>query len=191
MSFSKPLSDFWAWYKKSLKENPIETKALTSATLSFLGNVVAQKVIERRPLDLQRTIKFASWGMVMSPIVHFWYMFLEKTFRGKNNTNIPKLLLDQFAFSPLLNMLFFTFMAILDGQPSRAPTDIKNTLWPALKASWKYWPLVQYINFTFVPVPLRNLFGSLAAFLWNIYFAVLTQRAKQQITIPIKVIVRK
>ena len=155
MSLSKAVDDFWEWYKQSLKEHPIQTRVITfpittpfssrvaqvvtSASLSFLGDLIAQKVIAKQPFVIQRSAKFTAWGGIVSTLVFFWYTFLEKTFRGTKNAMIYKvlimppfhhhsnplqLLLDQLVWSPLLACLFFTYAATLDGSPAKAQVQI-------------------------------------------------------------------
>jgi hypothetical protein len=38
-----------------------------------------------------------------------------------------------------------------------------------LLAQYKVWPAVNWINFTYVPEPLRVLFSTVVALFWNIY----------------------
>eukprot|EP01112_Ceratiomyxa_fruticulosa_P020445 TRINITY_DN695_c0_g1_i1.p1 TRINITY_DN695_c0_g1~~TRINITY_DN695_c0_g1_i1.p1 ORF type:complete len:193 (+),score=49.19 TRINITY_DN695_c0_g1_i1:99-677(+) len=191
MSNSKPhnpssLQVFGEWYLGSLKKNPIRTKALTSAILSFLSNVIAQKFIEkRRGLDYARLIRFTVFALLSSPVTHKWYELCDSIFRGrKSSTQVyERLALDQLLFAPFINVYFFTVMCILGGNPSSAPAVVRSQLWPTLKASWKVWPLAQFINFNFVPPQLRVLFGNFVAFFWSMYLSSLSSKtATKKIT---------
>eukprot|EP01113_Clastostelium_recurvatum_P007775 TRINITY_DN13634_c0_g1_i1.p1 TRINITY_DN13634_c0_g1~~TRINITY_DN13634_c0_g1_i1.p1 ORF type:complete len:186 (+),score=46.48 TRINITY_DN13634_c0_g1_i1:46-603(+) len=182
MSHSKPSSaqSLWAWYLRSLKEKPVVTKALTSATMSLLSNLVAQKLLERRrTLDLPRLAKFSLFGLISSPITHIWYEVCDRLFRprAKSPTAVyERLLLDQLLYAPFINIVFYTFMSIMNGRPGDAPSTIRSQLWPTLTASWKVWPLAQLINFSFVPAHLRVLFGNFIGFLWGMYLALISQK---------------
>jgi len=53
MALSKPsaqsyLLKLWLAYEASLEKAPIRTKALTSAALSALGDIVSQKLLEKK-----------------------------------------------------------------------------------------------------------------------------------------------
>jgi len=51
MALSKPANlvlTLWTAYEHSLTTSPIRTKALTSATLSALGDLVSQKLLEKK-----------------------------------------------------------------------------------------------------------------------------------------------
>ncbi|GAM25535.1 hypothetical protein SAMD00019534_087100 [Acytostelium subglobosum LB1] len=183
MSNSKPssvINEFTAWYMKRLRTNPISTKALTSATLSFTSNVLAQRVIEGKKIDWSRVIKFTIWGLLASPVGHFWHIFLERLFRNvkEKYQAIGKLVVDQLIFAPFINILFYTVLSLLDGKPGAILIKLYFDLIPTLMASWKVWPLAQFINFKFVPPHLRVLFGNLVGFAWSIYLTIISAKKK-------------
>lgn len=72
----------WDWYLTQLRMSPIFTKTITAAVLSALGNFIAQKVVERKALDLRRLVKFSTAGAFLTPLGHYWFNFLEKIFKG-------------------------------------------------------------------------------------------------------------
>ncbi|KAF2076743.1 hypothetical protein CYY_001932 [Polysphondylium violaceum] len=184
MSNSKPANlkeCFTNWYMKQLKAKPIQTKALTSATLSFASSVLAQKLIERKKIDWSSVIKFTIWGLISSPLSHFWHMILERTFKNvKDKYQVwGKLLADQLIFAPFINIAFYTVLSILDNRafkPKSILIKLYFDLFPTLKASWKVWPLAQFVNFKFVPAQLRVLFGNFVGFCWGMYLAILSTK---------------
>ena len=62
-------------------------------------------------------------------------------------------------------------MPILQGHPENVQSSIKTNLWPTLKMSWRVWPIAQLINFAFVPLHFRVLFGNVVRFFWTIYLS--------------------
>jgi hypothetical protein len=46
-------------------------------------------------------------------------------------------------------------------------TDIAAVVW----TQYKVWPVVDWINFTYVPEPLRVLFCSAVTLFWNVYIS--------------------
>ncbi|EGG14870.1 pmp22 family protein [Cavenderia fasciculata] len=181
MSNSKPttiVDAFTSWYMKRLKSNPIQTKALTSATLSLASNVIAQGLIERRKIDWSRVIKFTIWGSISSPLVHFWHIILDRLFRNVKSQYAAwgKLIVDQLIFAPFINICFYVALALLDRKPNSILIKLYLDLWPTLLASWKVWPIAQFINFSFVPAQLRVLFGNFVGFMWSIYLTILTSK---------------
>jgi len=54
-------------------------------------------------------------------------------------------------------------------------------LLPQLKNHWRYWPIVQIINFTYVPPQLRVLFSNFAGLFWNIFISLKNNRKSKQV----------
>lgn len=164
-----------------LRKNPILTKALTSAVMSGLGNVAAQAVVARkglRDLDLKQVGRFAALGLLLSPISHYKFLWLEGWFRfvrGKKAV-YAKLAVDQLVFGPLLNVLFYVLMAVLEGRPSASVSLVKANFWPTTINSWKLWPAANWISFNYVPLELRVLFVNVVAFFWVIILSAIASR---------------
>jgi hypothetical protein len=126
------------------------------------------------PFDFERTVRFMSYGFIMSPLQLRWFKFLSSTFpMAKTSTWLPALKrvsFDQFLFAPagkiatkhhcccsrwhLLGLAcFFTFMTVAEGGGKRAvQRKFQDIYVPALKANWLVWPTVQLINFRVMPI---------------------------------------
>lgn len=138
--------------------------------ISLAGDVVAQKIVEKKEnWDVVRSARFAAIGGCLSPLIHFWYIFVDKFLAGK--PKLVVLLADQVGFSTVLTVLFFALMGISTGNVSSIPSTVVSQLPGTMLSSWKLWPLAQYINFNFVPSNLRVLFGNVVGFFWSIYLS--------------------
>jgi hypothetical protein len=109
------------------------------------------------PFDFERTIRFMSYGFIMSPLQHRWFKFLSATFpMSKTSTWLPALkrvAFDQFLFAPAGLACFFTFMTVAEGGGKRAvQKKFQDIYVPALKANWLVWPTVQIVNFRIMPI---------------------------------------
>jgi len=180
MAHSKNVRDskimaLWSAYEVALHTSPIKTKALTSGVISAFSDVVAQKMLEKREkLDYRRLLNFFFIGLIISPICHYWYSFLEILFQGNTSrlANILRLITDQLLFDPFLTITFFFLNAILNKKPFREATEeIRAKFWDSQIMSWRVWPAVQYVNFNYIPEKFRVLFANLAGFFWGIYMA--------------------
>lgn len=59
-------------YKASLRSHPLQTKAVTAATIAALSDVIAQH-LSRAPYSLRRTLLLALLGLLWGgPSVHLW-----------------------------------------------------------------------------------------------------------------------
>jgi len=162
-----------------LKYAPIPTKALTSAAISYSGSVITQKVFEKQPyMNNRRALKFVAYSLLLTPISHFWYMFLDAVFpknpADKNSmvdsSALKKLAMDELLYDPFCIVFFYVIVGLLEGQNfGQIKQKLGREYWATQKASWAIWPIVQLINFSVVPGNLRILFINFIGFWWSIF----------------------
>jgi protein Mpv17 len=81
---------------------------------------------------------------------------LEKYVVIKKSANlqmVARVAFDQLAFAPVGIAAFFSAMTLMEGGDVKK--KLESTWWDALKANWNIWPVVQVINFRFVPLAMR------------------------------------
>ncbi|KAH4039892.1 hypothetical protein HBI67_083770 [Parastagonospora nodorum] len=135
------------------------------------------------PFDFERTVRFMSYGFIMSPLQHRWFKFMASTFpMSKTSTWLPALkrvALDQFLFAPAGLACFFTFMTVAEGGGKRAvQRKFQDIYVPALKANWLVWPAVQIVNFRVMPIQYQIPFVSTVGIAWTAYLS-LTNSAEE------------
>uniref|UniRef100_A0A7N0THS7 Uncharacterized protein n=1 Tax=Kalanchoe fedtschenkoi TaxID=63787 RepID=A0A7N0THS7_KALFE len=172
---------FLSWYLGLLKTNPVLTKALTSASLTLIGDLICQVVIDQVPsLDLNRTFVFTFLGMALvGPTLHFWYLYLSKlvTVPGVSGT-LLRLLLDQFVFAPTFIGVFLTALVTMEGRPSQVVPRLKQEWWSSVIANWQLWIPFQFLNFRFVPQQFQVLAANVVSLVWNV---ILSFKAHKEI----------
>jgi hypothetical protein len=81
----------FAAYNAALQQHPLLVKAITTAILSAIGNVICQVFIEKKSdLDWRRINTFTVLGLLwVAPCLHFWYGSLNKivTLQGNAGEN--------------------------------------------------------------------------------------------------------
>lgn len=113
------------------------------------------------PFDFERTIRFMSYGFLMSPIQHRWFGFLSSTFPITKIGSpwvpaLKRVAFDQLIFAPAGLAAFFTYMTIAEGGGRRAvQRKFQDVYIPALKANFLIWPTVQIINFRIMPIQFQ------------------------------------
>jgi hypothetical protein len=182
-------------YQNSLKENPLETKMITSCIISILGEIIGSYIKQNRYRDLmaanrnnsrytlakmppiidfKRIAIFGTYGLAITgPIFHWWYGFLERTVRGwdiTGNLNVlTKIALDRLILTPPFLLLTLVYMQFLQTfSVAKTSAAVKNIYASALYLNWRVWTPAQAVNFKFVPLEYRVLFGNLVALWWNI-----------------------
>lgn len=111
--------------------------------------------------------RYIVYGYFMAgPILHGWYAWLDKVYKGTaTKTIIKKLLCDQFILTPPLIVLFFTSMSWMEGKDDLLH-ECKAKFVKTFQTSCLYWIPMQCINFLVVSSPFRVLFVSVASFCW-------------------------
>ncbi|KAG5242496.1 protein sym [Salix suchowensis] len=158
-------------YLNLLAKYPVLTKAVTSAILTLMGDLICQFVIDQAPsLDLKRTFVFTFLGLVLvGPTLHFWYLYLSKlvTLPGASGAFL-RLLVDQFVFSPIFIGVFLSTLVTLEGRPSEVIPKLQQEWFSAVLANWQLWVPFQFLNFRFVPQQFQVLAANVIALVWNV-----------------------
>ncbi|CAG8645895.1 549_t:CDS:2 [Ambispora leptoticha] len=156
--------------------------ACTNASLAALSDTLAQSISNlKSPMsqqfDFLRLARYSTYGFLIAPVVYNWFNLLDKRFPlpqpiavEKNNTQIrretmravfKRTVVDQSAFAPVGLALFFGVMGLMEANGLQAIRDkFTDAYFPALKANYVVWPLVQLVNFRFLPLQYRVPFVS-------------------------------
>lgn len=118
-------------------------------------------------LDKPTIGRYAIIGtFVNSPILFYWYKWLDKTFTGTTRKIIVrKLLLDQFVLTPPLLVIFFTGMSLMEMR-ERPLEECRKKFLPTFERSCLFWLPAQTINFLLIPPHMRIVYMGCASFCW-------------------------
>uniref|UniRef100_A0A131XE13 Mitochondrial inner membrane protein Mpv17 n=1 Tax=Hyalomma excavatum TaxID=257692 RepID=A0A131XE13_9ACAR len=174
----------WNLYARLVRDHPMKTQLVTTATVMLSGDLIAQKVIERRAdIDVPRAARFFVMGVgFVGPVVRGWYLILERVVgTGSGGVVVfKKVLLDQTLFGPTFVP---SFMVVLGTLQRRSWEDIKQSLranyFQILQTMYMIWPVAQFVNFRFVSFSYRQAFGSCVAIVWNTYLASKANRTQR------------
>jgi protein Mpv17 len=122
-------------------------------------------------LEVSRTLTLAAVGLIYSgPLNHLWFASLEKLIRTQHQMGsvMLKLVVDQVMFVPVAISGYLTVRGVLEHKSeSEIHAQLQEKLVPATQAAWQFWPFVNLISFSVVPVMYRVLFGNVCAIFWN------------------------
>lgn len=149
---------------------------MTTSILFATGDITAQQLVERRGLkahDLTRTGRMALYGgCVFGPVATTWFNLLARkiTIPGRPRLEtLARVGCDQGAFAPVMIGVFLSSMATMEGASPKE--RLEKTWWTALKTNWMIWPMVQFVNFTYLPLQHRVLFANIISIGWNSYLS--------------------
>lgn len=179
------MASLLAAYSAALSKHPLRTKATTSAVLAVAGELAARRITGRAPSS-RSSWAFAVYGLAISgPLPHYFYAALDRLVParpgkpGSAFVTVVRLLLDRLAFAPVMTTLFFVTTKLLQGESWESVRRfLKAALVPAIKKNWLWWTPAMIVNLNYVPIKFRVLVGSLVAFFWNIYLAVLSSKKR-------------
>jgi peroxisomal membrane protein 2 len=188
------------WYKEQLQQRPLFTKALTSAVLSCLGELVGSYIKTRSNrtrrsssssslvtsllstcgTSLRRLLVFFFYGFAISgPFFHYYYSNLEKFVKSLNLNQLLSfcisLTINQLVMTPAF--LFVTLLTLQLTESIYLPQmlqKVKQQYFASLILNWKIWTIAQSINFSIIPLDYRVLFGNLVALWWNVILSMIT-----------------
>ncbi|XP_057972041.1 protein sym-1 [Malania oleifera] len=170
-----------SWYLNLLEKYPVLTKAVTSAFLTLMGDLICQLVIDKvESIDLKRTFIFTLLGLLLvGPTLHFWYLYLSKlvVLPGASGAFL-RLLLDQFIFSPIFIGVFLATLVTLEGRPSQVLPKLQQEWFSSVIANWQLWIPFQFLNFRFVPQQFQVLAANFISLIWNV---ILSFKAHKEI----------
>jgi len=177
--------NFWNWYDRQLRENPVITKSLTASIIVSMGDFCGQYIEHRRnpneeEYDLARIGRFfLLGGILQAPVTHYYFAALDAKFPPKLNnpwtsTTFLKLAIDQLLFAPTFTLVLFFFLDTLqckswDYQLHHLEDEYSRTMID----NWKLWIPAVLLNFAFCPPKLRVLYNNVIFFVWSICLSLL------------------
>ncbi|GAA5825476.1 hypothetical protein JCM3770_001846 [Rhodotorula araucariae] len=82
---------------------------------------------------------------------------------------------DQLGLAPVSLFIFLFSMSLLEGLDSEETREkIRNNYWSILLVNWQVWPLLQTLNFRYIPLRYRVPVGSIAGIAWTCYLSYAT-----------------
>lgn len=178
----------WELYSQTVTANPLETKALISGVVYFLGDLIAQSYEGRSIADWDRgrALRSAACGCIAhGPLSHLYYVGLDHACAQQSvipldSLSLPllKIGIDQTVWSLFWNSTYFALLGILKAEsPVTIVNSVQESWFDLLKAGWRIWPLVHLLTYSVVPLQHRLLFVDGVELAW---VAILSAYGQQQ-----------
>lgn len=163
-------------YKKLLHRRPLITNVITTASFMTIGDMTSQLILQdKKQLDFEQTKRFGIAGLIyVGPLARGCIVLVEKLFGPTTSLLMlsKKVLFDQAISAPIFLTGNITTLTYLKTQSfDEVRKEIKHSYFNLLKLGYSFWPFVQLLNFYFIPVAYRVVFGSGAALVYNVLFS--------------------
>ena len=126
-------------------------------------------------MDLKRLGRFSFFGCFMAaPVLNFHYGTILQWVSTKTTplAILLKVTVDQTLFAPFFLTYVFITLPLMEGKTLEdGKKSVKEKMWPSLLVNWKIWPLVQFLNFSLIPVRYHLLVVNSVAVWWNAYIS--------------------
>lgn len=152
------------------------TNAFTASSFMIVGDLTSQAIIQKREtIDYKQTLQFAIAGLIfVGPVVRTCLVTIDKLFGPTSSAKVlaKKLFVDQCIFAPTFLVCNISLLTVLKTRSLDAvKPELDQSYFNLLKLNYTFWPFVQVINFYFIPLAYRVIFGSSAALVWNTLFS--------------------
>uniref|UniRef100_A0A0E0LY41 Uncharacterized protein n=1 Tax=Oryza punctata TaxID=4537 RepID=A0A0E0LY41_ORYPU len=164
-------------YMRQLQAHPLRTKAITSGVLAGCSDAIAQKIsgvtsLQRRRLLL---IMVAIYPAASDTL---WICLCGTVWPFSPQAD-GQVLVEQLTASPWNNMMFMMYYGlVVEGRPfSQVKSKLKKDYASVQLTAWKFWPIVSWINYEYMPLQLRVLFHSFVASCWAVFLNLKAARS--------------
>mmetsp|Transcript_23536 Transcript_23536/g.36294 ORF Transcript_23536/g.36294 Transcript_23536/m.36294 type:complete len:320 (-) Transcript_23536:64-1023(-) len=182
--------DAWNGYNQILHSAPVATKAVTSASVYAIGDIMAQKSEGKSvdEIDQMRTFRSLIAGLIgHGPLSHLWYNISESCFTDVLHWTqwwsfLPKILVDQTVWGPIWNNTYILLLGMMQLRPVKDITrEMRETTMPLILSGLKLWPLAHCVTYGLIPVENRLLWVDLVEIIWVSILASTAAKASGEI----------
>ena len=167
--------DNWNSYSAVLSASPIQTKAITSATVYTIGDFIAQRTegLSMSEIDRPRILRSLLAGLIgHGPMSHVWYCVSEELFHFLHLPSdwwgtAAKVAIDQTFWGPLWNNTYILLLGLMKFNSfENIFGEMKRTTVPLIVSGLKLWPLAHCVTYGLVPLENRLLWVDLVEIIW-------------------------
>ncbi|KAI6232523.1 Mpv17-like protein [Aphelenchoides besseyi] len=169
-----------ASYQRWLVVRPLTTQALSAGCIGILGDATCQFLVDRRTIrdyDPIRGLRFFVLPtFYIAPILSQWFKVLDRIPGNTRFSPLKRVMVDQLFFAPPFSASIIFNLHLLQGYSiSQSWNKLREHFFDIYKRSILYWPFVQILNFSVVPLRYRVIVVQVAALVWNAFLSFKTQ----------------
>lgn len=155
-----------------------------SGTIMTLADMGTQLLVEGKTPDdysVERTLRWTAIGLTMhGPYFLAGFAMLDKQFGAATSLRVvaTKTAVGQLVVFPPYLVAFFGAMGYMEGHPKIAE-KIQTQVPKTFMAGCVYWPIANFVNFSFVSPTMRVPYLACAGGVWNVYLSWTNSKANE------------
>lgn len=158
--------------KQWIYQYPFSSGLIITTLKTSAADLIIQKVVEKKEtVDIKRNNLFSVFGFTY---LGGWQYYLYNNLLEKNvKSPFTKVFIDQCIHHPFGYFpAFYMLKTLVYNQPiQNAWVNYKANIKDDLFACWSIWMPCQYINFKYVPIPMRIPFVCTVSFAWTSFLS--------------------
>ncbi|XP_072383007.1 mpv17-like protein isoform X1 [Diabrotica undecimpunctata] len=150
-------------------------------TSCIIQQTIAGKTWEN--YDWLHALRFSLYGgLFTAPTLYGWIRISTIVWpKSTLKSSITKAVTEQFTYGPLALICFFFGMSLLEGKSVEdAKQQVKDKFFPTWKVGVCVWPVLQTVNFCYIPEKNRVPFVSACSLLWCCFLAYMHELQLKQ-----------
>ncbi|XP_064640085.1 mpv17-like protein [Lineus longissimus] len=158
---------------------PLVTGMMTYTVTWGTASIIQQKFITKsEKIDWTKTGRVAFIaGALMGPLVYSWLRMMTHVNPWTSFVGcLQKALVEQVVFAPFTHCVFYGSLSALEGRKDEALQELKDKVPPTWKVGACIWPIVQTLNFLYVPVYYRTHFVACVSFCWSTFLCYMKEK---------------
>jgi protein Mpv17 len=163
----------WGAYLRLLARRPQSTKMVTSSIIFAIAQTIEQSINNGKfgVHNWRKMRDWCIWGFAVPFINHRYQNFLAKN--GPKNL-FAMIALDHAIYRVPINFVLPMYIKLMEGMPFKEAWQKTLAVQPGMqKLCLAFWPLVQILNFSVVPLELRVLYQNFFLFWWGLFLCFL------------------
>ena len=163
-----------------MNKKPLLTKSISAYLVQSFGDMLAQCVETGGVKNKRRLLIQGCYGaFYLAPVLHMWLGTLARVFpQPGTRTVLKKLAVDLTLFNCFIQSSFlFIISSVNEMSIEKGKETWRLKIYDAVSNSFKYWPFIQFVNFSYVPVHYQVIVISFASVFWAGYMSLTRARA--------------
>ncbi|XP_070491783.1 PXMP2/4 family protein 3-like [Chironomus tepperi] len=162
---------------KLFRSYPI-LKGMAVYSVIWPASSVVQQLIAKEKINYNQVFRFWLFGTFFdATLLYGWVRLSSQMWASMSlRSGITKAVVEQFSYSPLAAISFFSIMSLMEGKSFKeARQEVVEKFPQTYSAAIVFWPVIQTINYAFMKESNRVPFVAVVSFFWTLFLAYMKQ----------------